>query len=131
MGRPTKLSPEVQAVIVREIELGVDLDDAAAAAGVWYNTLNEWRKKGAEQKTGKYHEFNVAVARAEGIAAENFTKTITNAAQKGDWKAALEWLKRRRRAKWGDAVDVTTGGEKLKGYILVSPDDWDKEKPTE
>lgn len=25
-----------------------------------------------------------------------------------------------------DAVDITSGGEKLKGYMIVSPDDWDR-----
>ena len=27
-----------------------------------------------------------------------------------------------------DAVDVTSGGEKIKGYAIVSPEDWDNDK---
>jgi hypothetical protein len=27
-----------------------------------------------------------------------------------------------------EEVDVTSGGEKVKGYVIVSPDDWDKDE---
>lgn len=27
-----------------------------------------------------------------------------------------------------DELDLTSGGEKLKGYVTISPDDWDKSK---
>jgi hypothetical protein len=111
MGRPTKLTATVQATIVKEIALGVTLDDAAMAAGVSYTTLQNWRNRGAAAKSGQYFEFLAAVSLAEAEAAANFTKTLTSAAQKGDWKAALEWLKRRRRGTWGDAMDLNMSGK--------------------
>jgi len=55
----------------------------------------------------------------------NMTRMIQQAAANRDWKAALEWLKRRRRADWGDNVDFTSGGEKVKAYVGWSPDSWD------
>jgi hypothetical protein len=42
-----------------------------------------------------------------------YLSTIAKAAKDGDWRAALEYLKRRDRANWGDNVDVTSGNEKL------------------
>lgn len=113
MARPSKLTPESQAAIVDAILHGCTYKDAAEAAGVEYNTFNEWMKKGAEAKSGAYHEFNEAVQVANAQCAANFTRVIQNAAAKGDWKASLEWLKRRRRGEWGDNVDVTSGNEKL------------------
>ena len=44
----------------------------------------------------------------------------------GDEQSAKWWLARRRKQKFGDAVDVTSGGKVIKGYVIVSPDDWDK-----
>lgn len=34
------------------------------------------------------------------------TVTVTEAGEVFDWRAALEWLKRRRRAEWGDSLDI-------------------------
>jgi len=44
---------------------------------------------------------------------------------KGNVGAAIEI----RKATEGDKVDVTTAGESLKGYSIVSPDDWDAQPP--
>lgn len=110
MARPSKLTPETQAVIVDAILHGATYQDAAESAGVWYNTFNEWMKRGADAKSGIYYEFNEAVTRANAECAKNMVRVIQSAAAKGDWKAALEWLKRRRRGEWGDNMDVTSGG---------------------
>jgi hypothetical protein len=34
----------------------------------------------------------------------------------------------RRFGKVAQAVDVTSGGEKIKGYVGINPDDWDKDE---
>ena len=128
MPRPSKLTPETQTVIVDAILHGCTYKDAAEAAGIEYNTFNEWMKKGEEAKSGAYREFNEAVKVANAQCAVNFTRIIQTAAAKGDAKYALEWLKRRRRAEWGDNVDVTTGGEMVKAYIGINPAEWDKDE---
>lgn len=104
MARPSKLTPETQAVIIEAILYGSTYRDAAESAGVDYNTFNEWRKKGEDAKSGQYHEFNEAVTVANATCARNMVRIIQSAAAKGDWKAALEWLKRRRRDDWGDSA---------------------------
>ena len=126
MARPSKLTPETQTVIVDAILHGATYKDASEAAGIEYNTFNEWMKKGAEAKSGAYREFNEAVGVANAQCAVNFTRIIQSAAAKGDAKFALEWLKRRRRAEWGDSVDVTSGGERIvigmKGFDDIPED---------
>lgn len=109
MGRPTKLNPKTHKAIVDAIGLGVTLEAAAGAAGVSYNTFNEWMLKGAAAKSGLYREFYEAVERERAAAISKFTQTLTGAAAKGDWKAALEWLKRRDRLNWGDSLKLDVG----------------------
>ena len=113
MARPSKLTPETHTVIVDAILHGATYKDASEAAGIEYNTFNEWMKKGADAKSGAYREFNEAVGIANAQCAVNFSRVIQSAAAKGDAKYALEWLKRRRRAEWGDNVDVTSDGKAL------------------
>ncbi len=122
MARPSKLTEATHAVIVDAILHGATYKDAAEAAGVEYNTFNEWMKKGADAKTGAYREFNEAVGVANAQCAVNFTRVIQSAAAKGDAKFALEWLKRRRRAEWGDNVDVTTLGKSLNWKDFINAD---------
>lgn len=38
----------------------------------------------------------------------------------GLWKELME----RTEGKVTDRVDVTSGGEKIKGYVIVTPDEW-------
>jgi len=106
MARPSKLTPEVQATIAEAILYGCTYRDAAESAGVDYNTFNEWRKAGEIAKSGKFYEFNEAVTKANAECAKNMTRVIQTAAAKGEWKAALEWLKRRRRDEWGDSASL-------------------------
>lgn len=113
MARPTKFTPEVTAVIIKAIGIGATYKDAAEAAGVDYNTFNEWMKRGESEKSGKFREFNELVKRSEAEARLKYLATIAEAARGGDWRAALEYLKRRDRATWGDNVDVTSGGKPL------------------
>jgi len=106
MARPSKLTPEVQERIVDAILHGATYRDASEAAGIAYNTFNEWMKKGADAKTGKFREFNDSVETANAQCAVNFTRVIQSKAAQGDWKAAEAWLKRRRREDWGDNVEI-------------------------
>ena len=125
MARPSKLTPQIQTAIADNVLHGATYRDACESVGVAYSTFNEWMKQGREQKSGRFRMFLEAIEAANAQAAVNFTRVIQSAAAKGDWKAAESWLKRRRREDWGDGVDVTSGGEKIKGYIGISPEDWD------
>lgn len=108
MPRPTKLNPDTQKAIVDAIAIGATYADAAGAAGVDYMTFRNWMTQGEATKRGIYFEFFDAVRKAEATARLNYTRTIASAAAGGDWKAALEYLKRRDRANWGDNLDMTS-----------------------
>ena len=125
MARPSKFIPEVTETILKALQIGATYKDAAEAAGVDYATFQAWMNKGQDQKRGEFFTFYEAVRRTEAQARLNYLSTIAQAAAKGDWKAAEAYLKRRDRANWGDAVDVTTGGEALTIKIIKASDDTD------
>ena len=106
MGRPTKFTPEVRETIIKAIGIGATYKDAAEAAGVEYNTFNEWMKRGAASKSGEFKEFYELIRQAEAAARLKYLTTIAEAARNGDWRAALEYLKRRDRQTWGDNLSI-------------------------
>ena len=122
MARPSKLTPDTHAVIVESILHGATYKDAAEAAGVNYDTFNEWMRAGADGKAGKFSEFFGAIRKAEAQCRLNMTRVIQSAAAKGDWKAAEAYLRRRDRVNWGDNVDVTSGGEAITLKIVKASD---------
>jgi hypothetical protein len=74
-------------------------------------------KKGSGAKSGKFFEFFGAVRLTEATARVNYLNAIAKAANNGDWRAALEYLKRRDKATWGDTFEVTSFA------VQVSADD--------
>ena len=56
-GRPTKLTPEVQATICKYVAAGVSYADAARLAGVGETTLHRWRTKGKSARSGNIGYF--------------------------------------------------------------------------
>ena len=125
MARPSKFTPEVTETIIKALQIGATYKDAAEAAGVDYDTYNEWIKAGKAAKSGRFYEFSEAVRKSEAQARLNYLSTIAQAAAKGDWKAAEAFLKRRDRVNWGDVVDVTSGGQALTIKIIKASDDTD------
>ena len=119
MGRPTKLTPETQKRIIDALKIGATRLDAALSAGVSYDSFNGWYNAGKQAKSGRYFQFFQAVDQAEGEARLRYTSVIARAANDGDWRAALEYLKRRDRQNWGDGVDFTSGGEKLAALVEI------------
>jgi len=105
-GRPSKLTPETVKTLTDAIGLGASYVDACGAAGIDYSTFAMWMQKGRDAKRGEYVDFLEAIRAEEAAATLRHLAVINNAAAKGDWKASLEWLKRRRRDDWGDASKV-------------------------
>ena len=124
MPRPTKLTPETSEAILTALSIGATYKDAAEAAGVWYETFNDWMKRGEAESSGKFYQFYQSVRQTEAQARLMYLGVLENAASNGEWRAALEYLKRRDRSNWGDNVDVTTGGKPLnwKEFINGNPD---------
>ena len=68
MGRPTKLTEEVQAAIVESIKRGCTFKAAALAAGIAEGTFFKWMKRGEQAKKGRFFEFRQAIKKAEAEA---------------------------------------------------------------
>ena len=105
MGRPSKLTPEVEARIVEAVELGATWERAADAAGVGASTLGLWRRRG-EAGDAPYSAFLAALKRAEGAGVERALRTIREAAEGGAWQASAWILERRYPADYGRRSEV-------------------------
>ena len=95
MGRPTKLTPEVQADLVQAIRLGATRELACDYVGISTTTLYRWLQQGDVAEDGPYREFRDAIKKAEGRGAVEALARIQTAAKDGSWQAAA-WLLERR-----------------------------------
>lgn len=112
IGRPEKLTPEIQTVIVSSILAGGYVETAAAFAGISKTTFYEWMKKGAKASKGKYHDFSNAVKKAQAEAELRDVMVVNRAAQ-SSWQAAAWKLERKYPDRWGRRENITmTGSEK-------------------
>ena len=98
MPRPTKYDEAKAEKLSTLLRGGCTKRDAAGSIGVSEDTLARWIRNNAV--------FAEQVRAAESLCAVKMTAKITAAAET-DWKAALEWLKRRRRDEWGDNLNLS------------------------
>lgn len=98
IGRPTKRTPEVEELLLTAIANGQSVVDACANAGIGERTFYDW-VEGIPQ-------FSQAVTQAQGQLIAKATARLAKELENGmgDWRAAIEVLKRRRPAEWGDRV---------------------------
>lgn len=102
-GRPTVLTPEVEARLCQLLAAGNYIDVACAAAGVARQTFYGWMRRGAldgtEPKDKRYRVFRAAIerARAEGEAT---LVTIIAKAARTNWQAAAWILERHQPERW-------------------------------
>ncbi len=87
-----------QRAILDALKMGNTRRASAAYAGIATSTFYLWMK---ENRT-----FSDAVTHAEAIAEVGHVGVLAKSAISGDWRASLEWLKRRRRIEWGDTLDI-------------------------
>lgn len=94
-GRPTLLNPSRQAALLEAIEQGMPLKQAAAVAGMSYDTLNHWQKRGEnESAPEEYRQFCQLLRRSQAVAMQVHLASICDAAKR-DWRAAAWMLERR------------------------------------
>jgi len=92
MGRPTKLTPEVQKTICDLIANGNTRECAAGCAGVSTECLYNWMRTNSE--------FSDAIQKADAQAEARMVLVIEKAAVAGTWQAAARWLEARRAREW-------------------------------
>lgn len=115
MGRPTILTPEIQAKVVEALKIGSPRRAAADFAGISEASFMTWMRKGAPDaedspSAEEYAQFAKAVIEAEADAEQLAIRTINDVMKTGDpssrLKASHLWLSRRRGADWVDKATV-------------------------
>jgi ABC-type nitrate/sulfonate/bicarbonate transport system substrate-binding protein len=89
-GRPSKLTPELQAEIILLLKTGNFVETACTTVGINKSTFYDWIKKGKKSNHphNKYKNFQEAVKKAMAWNEEN-------------WRAAAWKLSRKHPQKWG------------------------------
>lgn len=121
-GRKTKRTPECEARIQNALLLGNTRKAACRYAGISEDTFADWLKRFpdfsdlVEQAEARVEIEMVSILRKAAKEREvvitksktigDVTITETTKRMEFDWKAALEWLKRRRPKEWGDAMKI-------------------------
>lgn len=109
-GRPCLLTPKREAALLRAIEEGLPLTQAARLAGISYDTLNRWRKKGGEEFAPlEFRKFCEALGHSEAIAMQRLVRVVSDAGKK-DWRASAWILERRFREEFGKPQHVENSG---------------------
>lgn len=112
IGRPLKLTPERQAIIIKGISLGLTYKLASQAAEMSYHTFNRYMNLGAEQAEqehgDEYYYFYHAVKKAQAERALRWLEFIDLAAiDSKQWTAAAWKLERCHREDYSkDAVEL-------------------------
>ena len=84
---------------------------AAKAAGVSRQTVYNWLERGRAARSGKLRAFADAVDQAEAEAEVTAVACIRTAMEAGDWRAAVEYLKRRHPDRWGGSAARRSPGQ--------------------
>lgn len=135
-GRKSKLTPELQAELLRYISADNFFETACWAVGITPKTGYNWLKRGERESSGIFREFYLAAKRAEALSEIADIAYIK--AGKDNWQSRA-WIRERKSWKrWGRKEKHEVTGEdgqpipvQVKGYVNVSPDDWDKEEEKE
>ena len=109
MGRPCKLTLELQNQIVDAIKAGAYVETAAAYAGVSKVTLYDWMKRRRRDEGKKFVDFLNAVEKALAASEIRDVMTITKAADL-HWQAAAWRLERKNPSRWGRRNHVELTG---------------------
>jgi transposase len=138
LGRPTKLTPELQQAIVDAMRKGMPMNKAAALAGISEFMVCEWVRRGEDRDTDRgYHEryakFAQAIKTARAEHQRDMVEVIKGSAQgtpekPGQWQAAA-WLLERTdpdeygmRARMDVSVQVKALIVKVSSEFGLTPD---------
>jgi hypothetical protein len=104
MPRPTKLTHEVQQKIGDGVSLGLTYALASSAAGVTYQTFNQWMKLGRDSTSGKYFEFYKHIEQRNAEGALRILQRLNVAAEAGNCHVCMWILERRFPNEFGRRV---------------------------
>jgi hypothetical protein len=131
MARPTKFSLIKARKIVEGLKAGMTRTAAAGLVDVSQDSLQRWCQRSAmfaehvaQAEAEAEARYTQVIARAAfgyevrktktterlGVDGTPVIETVTETSRDSDWRAALEWLKRRRKGDWSERTEVM-GGE--------------------
>ena len=101
-GRPTKRTADVQQRLLKAIAAGNYYEAACNAAGITFETFNEWRKA--------FPDFSEAVMKAEALAEMEIVARWRDDIP-GNWQAARDFLARRHPERWANKEKLEHTGK--------------------
>jgi hypothetical protein len=123
MGRPTKLTPELQEELLKALRGGAYVEDACGYVGIHKDTFYEWMRRGADGDD-LYSEFSDAVEKARATAVVRNIALLQKAAE-DSWQAAAWWLERTRPNQYGRRTNIAGPDG---GAIEIKTDDAEREE---
>jgi hypothetical protein len=109
VGRPSSLTPAVQARIVQAVETGATIEVACRAAGIGKTTFHRWMASDAPE----FRAFREAVEKAEA-AGEIAAIGVIRTAALDTWQAAAWFLERKHHARWGRKAEIQPVDDRAK-----------------
>lgn len=103
-GRPTLLTPQLQALICQELYAGSYLDDAAWLAGITDVTVRNWMDAGRANKSPEHVEFLAAVKEAEARCKRDCIAKVREGGP--GWQASMTFMERRWREQFGRTTQL-------------------------
>lgn len=93
------------------VKIGNYVEVAAAVAGIDKSTVYRWMAMGREAKSGMYREFYDEVKEAEAFAENTAVGQVRRAGaiDPRNWTAAMTFLERRFRDRWGRPAPAAPG----------------------
>jgi len=104
MARPSKLTPEIQKRIGKNIALGLTYRLAAESVGVTYKSFNLWNQKRQTEKSGKYYQFAQHIKKCNAEGARKLLERLNDAAEAGNCQVCMWILSRRFPNEFGRRV---------------------------
>src|SRR5271169_2046629 len=101
MGRPCKLTSEIQQKIGENIALGLTYRLAAESAGITYKTFNLWMQQGKNSTSGKYYQFYKHINKCNADGAKQLLERLDLAAKAGNCTVCMWILERRFHEDFG------------------------------
>lgn len=105
-GRKCKLDDNLTLVICENIELGLSYGLTCQAAGISFDTFNEWMKAGSTGKDKKFTDFYNTVRASEAACAKNCLTRIREAAERGNTANDMWLLERRYPIDYGRRENI-------------------------
>ncbi len=104
MPRPIKLTPKIQKLIGDGVSLGLTYALAASAAGVTYQSLNSWIKRGQKDQSGEYYQFYKYIQKCNADGAKKLLERLNDLAEAGNCQVCMWILERRFPEDFGRRI---------------------------